>query len=287
MAAIADFEIKRTRKSLISALLESAGRFGKKQTALVDGDERKLSYGEVLQAAFALGSALKRGTKKGETVGVLLPTGAGSVIAFFALQAFGRVPAMLNFTAGSRSLKSAIKTGQIKRIITAHKFVELGNLDDLIEDLSGDAEFQYLEDVREKLSLRDKANAAVATVAPWLVAARRNPDDTAVILFTSGTEGDPKGVVLSHAALLANVEQVKSHIELFDNDILFNPLPTFHCFGLTVGAIMPMLIGIKSVLQPKPAAAARNSKAHPQFRVYHSARHRHIHFTICARGRPR
>ena len=252
MAAIADFEVKNTRKSLISALLRAAGRFGRRQTALVDGDERKLSYGEVLQAAFALGSALKKGTRKGETVGVLLPTGAASVIAFFALQAYGRVPAMLNFTAGSRSLKSAIKTGEMKRVITAHRFVELGNLDELINELSTDADIVYLEDVREKMSLRDKANAAVATVAPFLVAARRKPDDTAVILFTSGTEGDPKGVVLSHAALLANVEQVKSHIELFESDILFNPLPTFHCFGLTVGAIMPMLIGIQSVLHPSP-----------------------------------
>ena len=252
MAAIADFDVRRTRKSLMSALLQAKGRYGGKRDILVDGDERKLSYGEVLQGAYALGSALRKGTSKGEAVGVLLPTGVASVIAFFALQAYGRVPAMLNFTSGARSLLSAVRTGEMKRIVTAHKFVELGNLGSLIDELSKEVEIVYLEDVREKLTLRDKANAAVAMFAPFLVTSKRRPDDTAVILFTSGTEGDPKGVVLSHSQLLANVEQVRAHIELHETDVLFNPLPTFHCFGLTVGAVLPMMIGIKTVLHPSP-----------------------------------
>ena len=252
MAAVADFNLRPTRTSLISALVRSARRFGAKRAAIVDGDERKLTYGEILTAAFALGSALRKGTKRAESVGVLLPTGAGSIIAFYALQAYGRVPAMLNFTAGVRNLKSALKTAEVKKVVTAHKFVELGKLEPLIKELSEDVEFIYLEDVREKLSLRDKLNAAVARVLPGLVAVRRHPDAPAVVLFTSGTEGDPKGVVLSHSALLANVEQVRCHIELHDTDIVFNPLPTFHCFGLTVGALMPLVLGIKTVLHPTP-----------------------------------
>jgi acyl-[acyl-carrier-protein]-phospholipid O-acyltransferase/long-chain-fatty-acid--[acyl-carrier-protein] ligase len=87
----------------------------------------------------------------------------------------------------------------------------------------------------------------------WAVKSWPHHDDTAVVLFTSGTEGDPKGVVLTHANILANVEQVRAHIDLYPGkDVLFNPLPTFHCFGLTVGAVMPLLVGIKAVCHPSP-----------------------------------
>ncbi len=106
--------------------------------------------------------------------------------------------------------------------------------------------------MREKLSLVDKIFAAVGTFVPSLVASNALHSTPAVILFTSGTEGEPKGVALSHANLLANVEQVRAHIALYPTDILFNPLPTFHCFGLTVGSLMPLILGIKVVTHPTP-----------------------------------
>lgn len=248
----ADFQLKRTRRPLIAALAAAARRYGRAKPIIIDTDERKLTYKDVLQGVFALGSALRKGTRRGEAVGVLLPTGAPSVLTFFGLSAYGRVPAMLNFTAGARSLLSAVKTGEMKRVVTARRFIELANLQELADALSKQVDLVYLEDVRAGLTLRDKVNAAIGSALPALVAARQRPDDAAVILFTSGTEGEPKGVVLSHAALLANVEQVCAHIDLFETDTLFNPLPTFHCFGLTVGAVLPMMIGITSVLHPTP-----------------------------------
>ncbi len=246
------FNVKSSMTNVFSALMKAKRRYGKNREILVDGDERVLTYDAITKAAFALGHALKKGTKKGESVGILLPTGAGAVIAFFAVHAYGRIPAMLNFTSGARSLQAACRAGEIKRIITAHKFVELGKLDGLIEEMKGSAEIVYLEDVRENLGLLSKLHAAVGSIAPWLVQSHPKPDDTCVILFTSGTEGDPKGVVLSHQNIVANVEQVRSHIELTTDDIIFNPLPTFHCFGLTVGALMPLYLGIKEVLHPSP-----------------------------------
>ncbi len=249
---IVPFEVDRAYKPVFRALTQARSKFGGKRAALVDGDERVLTYDEIVRASLALGHALKAGTRAGEAVGVMLPSGAGAVIAFFAVSAYGRVPAMLNFTAGAAAIKAALQMAQIKRIVTAHKFIELGKFEALIDELKDSVEIVYLEDVREKLTIFDKAFAAVGQFLPGAVTARPAHATPAVILFTSGTEGDPKGVALSHLNILSNVEQVRSHIALYESDILFNPLPTFHCFGLTVGVVMPLLLGIKVVLHPTP-----------------------------------
>lgn len=247
------FRRERTRISVFSALVRASREFGARRTIIVDGDERELSYKEIMRAAFGLGSALKKGTRTGDAIGVLLPTGVGTTVAFYALSAYGRVPAMLNFTAGARNLKAALKAAKVKRIVTARKFVELGGLDTLVAELSQVAEVIYLEDVRESLSLGNKLAAVAGTLLPGLVSAHPGRHAPAVILFTSGTEGEPKGVVLSHENIMANVEQVRAHIGLSpETDILFNPLPTFHCFGLTVGMVLPIVAGIKVLFHPSP-----------------------------------
>jgi acyl-[acyl-carrier-protein]-phospholipid O-acyltransferase/long-chain-fatty-acid--[acyl-carrier-protein] ligase len=249
---LAPYDQARAQGTLFGALLNAAKVHGPKRAILVDGDGRQLTYVELQLAAFALGHALKKGTRKGESVGVLLPTGIGSVIAMFALTAYGRVAAMLNFTAGLQSLQTALSTAKISRIVTAHRFIELGKFQTLEAELKARAQLIYLEDVRAGLSLFDKASAAVGSVLPGAIMARQKPEAPAVILFTSGTEGEPKGVVLSHANILANVEQVRAHIPFATSDIVFNPLPTFHSFGLTVGVLMPLYLGIRSVLHPTP-----------------------------------
>ncbi len=246
------FDTNRTHKPVFHALIDARSKFGSDRPALIDGDERVLTYEEIIRAALALGHALKKGTKSGENVGIMLPTGAGSVIAFFAVSAYGRVPAMLNFTSGLAGIRSALKTAKIKRVVTARRFVELAKAEAIVEAMQGHYDIVYLEDVRENLSIVDKAFAAVGTFIPSLVASNVMHSTPAVILFTSGTEGEPKGVALSHGNLLANVEQVRAHLPLFETDILFNPLPTFHCFGLTVGSLMPLLLGIKIVCHPTP-----------------------------------
>lgn len=251
----APFDLKRIRKSVFASMLESKSRFGGKRIAAIDADGREVSFNDLSKAAFALGHALKAGTEPGEAIGVLLPTGVGAIISFYALTAYGRVPAMLNFTAGERALKAACTACKAKKIITAHRFIELGELEDLEAELKKDHELIYLEDVRENLSLMDKVAAAVGSVLPGLVRSHPDPDSPAVYLFTSGTEGDPKGVVLSHANLLANVEQVRDHIKILPTDILFNPLPTFHCFGLTGGVLVPIGLGVPAICHPTPLQA--------------------------------
>ncbi len=259
------FDMVRTKKSLFQALGDARAAYGGKRPIVVDGDERVLTYDDIFRAALALGHALKKGTKARDAVGIMLPTSAAAVISFFAVSAFNRIPAMLNFTSGSAGIISALSTAKIKRVVTARRFIELAKLDSLVAELSNAVEIVYLEDVREKLGLMDKLTAGVGQYLPGLVSSSSAPEEMAVVLFTSGTEGQPKGVALSHANILANVEQVRAHIALYPNDVMFNPLPTFHCFGLTVGAIMPLLLGLKSIYHPtplQPHEIVRRIKAH-------------------------
>ncbi len=243
---------RRSRRAIFQAYLENARREKSDKVVITDGDGRKLTHKDITQGAFALGGALARMTEKNERVGVLLPTSAGAVIGLFALLSRGRVPAMLNFTSGSKNLLAACKAAEVTKIISSKKFVELGGLEKLIGELSAVVEVIYLEDVREQIKPRDKALALLGPVFPSVLAATPNPEDPGVILFTSGTEGAPKGVVLSHQNIIANIEQISAHVELLPTDIFFNPLPTFHCYGLTAGALWPILNGYPVVFHPSP-----------------------------------
>src|SRR5947209_5650215 len=145
---IVPFELPRAQKSLFQALTDARSAYGGATTALVDGDERALSYDEVVKGALALGHALREGTRRGEAVAIMLPSGAAAVIAFFGVSAYGRIPAMLNFTAGAQAIRAALKMTKVRRIVTARRFVELAKLDGLISDLRHEAEIVWLEDVR-------------------------------------------------------------------------------------------------------------------------------------------
>ncbi len=248
------FKESRAHISVFGALVRARKDFGGKRDAIIDADDRVLTYTDMIRASFALGSALKSSTNAREKIGILLPTGAGSILSFFALQTIGRIPAMLNFTAGEHNLIAAFKAAQVTKVITAKKFIKIGQLEPLIEKLSPHVEFIYLEDVRDNMTAKNKIVAVLGSAFPSLMAAKVSWKKTAVILFTSGTEGDPKGVALSHGNLVANTEQIVAHIdELYpDTDVAFNPLPTFHCFGLTGGALFPLFAGIKVALYPSP-----------------------------------
>jgi acyl-[acyl-carrier-protein]-phospholipid O-acyltransferase/long-chain-fatty-acid--[acyl-carrier-protein] ligase len=249
---VCPFDISSADKSVFRAFAAARSKFGGKRICVVDVDDSPRSYDDIMRGALALGHALKGGTRLGECVGVMLPTGAGAIATFMALAAYGRVPAMLNFTAGAAAVTSAIRTAKVKRVATARRLIEGAGLQPLVQEISRVADVVYLEDIRDRLTFVDKAAAAIGQFVPSLVSRNPPADSPAVILFTSGTEGEPKGVALSHRNLLANVEQVRVHLELFPSDVLLNPLPAFHCFGLTVGSLMPPLLGLKVVCHPTP-----------------------------------
>lgn len=246
------FDPRSSRRSVFDALLDASAAYGAKKQILEDQERNPLTYTDLIRASFALGRKIAAMTQAGERVGVMLPASAGVVVTFFALHAFGRVPTMLNFTSGIRNLKAACAAAGVKRVLTSHRFVEQGKLHDLTDALEEIASVTYLEDVREKLNLADKAFAAAAGLLPRRFRVATKPDDPGVILFTSGSFGAPRGVILSQANLIANVEQVAAHIDLDPDWVMFNPLPTFHCFGLTGGVLLPLLTGMKAFQYPSP-----------------------------------
>ncbi len=247
-----EFNVADTQTTLFDALLDAARKYGAKRPILEDQERNPLSYTDLIRAAFALGGKIADLTSPGETVGLLMPSSSAGVVTVFGLHAYGRIPAMLNFTAGLRNLRAAVKLASVKRVVTSRRFIEQGKLHDLIDALEERCEITYLEDVRASLKTSDRLVALVASLFPRRVRAKLKPTDPGVILFTSGSFGAPRGVVLSHANIIANVAQVAAHIDLDPDWVLFNPLPIFHCFGLTAGVMLPILTGMKAFEYPSP-----------------------------------
>ena len=246
------FDPSAYRHGLFEALIAARERHGGKTPIIEDQDRRILSYTDLIRAAFALGRRLSRITAPGEHVGVLLPTSLGAAATFFALHAIGRVPVMLNFSAGPRNVRSACAAAGVKRVLTSRRFIAQGRLEELIEDLEASTAVTWLEDLRKEIGAADRAYALLAAALPRRFAAKPDPDAAAVILFTSGSFGAPKGVVLTHANLLCNVAQVADHIALDPEWVWFNPLPVFHSFGLTGGLLVPLLNGLRAFHYPSP-----------------------------------
>jgi len=246
------FDSAQAQSSIFDALLTAARTHGLKKPILEDQERNPLTYLDLIRGSFALGRKISAFTKKGERVGVMLPSSVGGIVTFFALHAFGRIPTMLNFTAGIRNLKAACDLAGIKTVLTSHRFVEQGKLHDLIDALEDKAHVVYLEDVRKTVGLSDKLFAAAAGALPKQFRVPVSPSEPGVILFTSGSFGAPRGVVLSNANLVANCRQINQHIPLDTNWVFFNPLPIFHVFGLTGGALLPLLTGLKTVQYPSP-----------------------------------
>lgn len=246
------FDSATAQSTVFDALIAASRKYGQKKLILEDQERNPLSYLDLIRGAFALGKKIAAFTKKGERVGVMLPSSVGGVVTFFALHAFGRVPCMLNFTAGIRNLKAACELAGVKTVLTSHRFVEQGKLHDLIDALETLTNVVYLEDVRKTVGLSDKLFAAAAGALPKQFRMPLDPSEPGVILFTSGSFGAPRGVVLSHSNLVANARQIEGLFPMNRDWVWFNPLPIFHCFGLTAGALLPILGGMKSIQYPSP-----------------------------------
>jgi acyl-[acyl-carrier-protein]-phospholipid O-acyltransferase / long-chain-fatty-acid--[acyl-carrier-protein] ligase len=252
---IGRYEEPRADETLLSGMLAARGSFGGSREIIEDQDRTSLPYDRLLLGAMVLGRKLCEGTAERENVGVLLPNVNAVVVTMFGLLFRNRVPVMLNFTAGIRNLASACETARITTIITARKFIENAKLDDVVAALGEGRRIVWLDDVRETIGTLDKIRGVIdAKLRLRSLAAKVRRDDPAVILFTSGSEGKPKGVVLTHGNILANSRQIAAHGAGFlkDEDIIFNPLPVFHSYGLTAGLMMGLMTGRKVVLYPSP-----------------------------------
>jgi acyl-[acyl-carrier-protein]-phospholipid O-acyltransferase/long-chain-fatty-acid--[acyl-carrier-protein] ligase len=209
---------------------------------------RRLLVGADLIAA-QLASLLARDTAR---VGVLLPNVNGTPVTLLALWSLGKVPALLNYSTGAAIMLACARLAGLKQIITSRVFIERARLD--VAPLAGAGiELLYLEDLRLRISSAAKLAALLRQrFSPGLTCAAVDRGATAAILFTSGSEGVPKGVELTHRNILANVRQMLAVTDMTDRDRLFNALPLFHSFGLTVGLLLPLVRGMYSFIYPSP-----------------------------------
>jgi acyl-[acyl-carrier-protein]-phospholipid O-acyltransferase/long-chain-fatty-acid--[acyl-carrier-protein] ligase len=250
------FQASKYRQTLFQSLLDAKVTHGSSRVIAEDIKRAPITYDGLITKCFVLGKSISNITQPGEYVGVLLPNMVSTIVTFFALQAYGRVPAMLNFSVGKRNLLSACETACIKTVFTSRKFVETAKLEEAAQAMEeAGVRLIYLEDFAKTIGLLDKAFGFMAGFFPQSyfskVCPNKNPDSPAVVLFTSGSEGTPKGVVLSHSNILANRYQTGARLDFGPNDVIFNAMPVFHSFGL-IGTIIPILSGAKVFFYPSP-----------------------------------
>lgn len=238
--------------TLFEAFLDAISIYGRKTPLIEDMRQTEETYGELLKKSLALGRLASKVTKPHENVGVLMPNVTNTICLIFGMSALGRIPAMLNYTAGSAGIQNACTVATINTIISSREFVKVAKLEEIVAGLQN-VKIIYLEDLRATFSLLDKVwLMGFALWLPRLAAIKSKPSDPAAVLFTSGSEGKPKGVVHSHSSILANIAQIKSVIDFSIQDKFMMVLPLFHAFGFTCGAIMPLVTGTRLFVYPSP-----------------------------------
>jgi len=244
--------------SIFRELVVASRRHGGNRTMWTTCDDRQMSYAQILGRSAYLGTRFNELTEVANIVGIMLPTSIEGALTFLGLQFGHRIPAWLNFTMGIAAFKSTIHTAGIRTVITSRKFVETANLEDRINALAAaSVRIVYLEDLKPSFFWKLRAAWIQFFLtryyerheASWIT---RGRDPRAAIMFTSGSSGLPKAVVLSHHNLLANVAQLRARIDFSHTDCVFNALPLFHAFGFTGGMLLPLLSGLRAVLYPTP-----------------------------------
>jgi acyl-[acyl-carrier-protein]-phospholipid O-acyltransferase / long-chain-fatty-acid--[acyl-carrier-protein] ligase len=242
------------RQTIFQSLLDARTVHGGQHEITEDLERKRLTYNSLIARTIVLGNALAKLTNEDENVGVFLPNSTKTLVTILALQLRGRVPAMLNYSTGSTVMLSACRVAEVKTVLTSRQFLEKGKLSNEAEALMKQVQLVYLEDIAQQITAMGKFKALVQNLTAncWYRKTSHNPDSPAVVLFTSGSEGTPKGVVLSHSNVLANLKQLESRISFTPQDVVLNFLPMFHSFGFTVGSMLPILNGMRVFFYPTP-----------------------------------
>lgn len=239
------------KRTLYAGLLDAISVHGQRRRVVEDMRQVEYSYHDLLKMTLTLGRVAAKNSAPGECIGILLPNLASTVCMVIGSTALGRVPALVNYKAGARGIRDACAAARIKTLFTSRAFIEQAKIECDLAALPA-VTILYLEDLRERIGLCDRLWILWGMLFPRTVEKRRNPESAAVVLFTSGSEGRPKGVVLSHRALMSNIAQIRSVIDFSADDKVLNALPVFHSFGLTAGALLPIMTGMNLFLYPSP-----------------------------------
>lgn len=232
------------------SMVDAADRYGASRIIVEDVVTGPLSYRRLMTGVRLLGRRFEQMSVPGEAVGVLLPNSNAMVLSLLGLISGARVAAMVNYTAGPANVASAMKTAAIKTVISSRAFVDKADLADVVLAIEqAGSSVVWLEDLNQGISWSEKLAAALQWHRPLQPQDASKP---AVILFTSGSEGTPKAVVLSHRNVVANAMQAEARISISCTDKLLNVLPVFHSFGLTGGTLLPLLTGVRLFLYPSP-----------------------------------
>lgn len=265
MIRLAVMESLWEHKTLFDTMLEMRDRCGADKTLSIEQDGVRVTWGETVQRVVLLSHLFSEFTAEGEHFGIMLPNTSMTFASIIAGSHAGRVPAMVNYSMGLRGTLSACGTAKVKHIVTSRRFIAQGKLEPLITGLeAGGLTMHYLEDMLASASLElKKSCAAEAASAAQMPAdeAARAAERTAVVLFTSGSEGTPKAVALSHENFQSNVAQLRATIPLWHCDVAVSVLPMFHSYGLTTSVFLPMGAGMMIAFYPTPL----HFKKIPQF----------------------
>lgn len=232
--------------NLFDKLLDAGRVHGYGRTAAADVGGT-VTYKRAIMASYVLGGRLERILAGEEKAGVMLPNSIGHLVALFALFYLGKTPAILNFSAGAENILDCGETAGIRTIVTSRTFIAKGRFEEPAARLATRFRIVYLEDVRAEVTLADRIGGLVKYLAK-----EKAKGEGKVILFTSGSESKPKGVALSHANILANINQASTVVDYTPRDRMLNALPMFHSFGLTAGTLLPVLNGVEVFLYPTP-----------------------------------
>ncbi len=237
--------------NIMQVFVDAVATHGRKYIIAEDHERKTMTYGTMLLKSHVLGRVLAKKLSGEERVGFMLPTSLAGLVCFLSLHVAKKVPAMINFTAGASPVLSACKTVELKTVVSSRRFIKLAELDHLEQALvQAGIRVLYLEDIAANISLVNKIRGAFAS--QFLQAPKTPASDPLAILFTSGTEGFPKAVFASHSNIITNKEQMLAVVDIHSGDRLFNSLPMFHTFGLSVGTILPLAMGIKLFMYPSP-----------------------------------
>jgi acyl-[acyl-carrier-protein]-phospholipid O-acyltransferase/long-chain-fatty-acid--[acyl-carrier-protein] ligase len=255
------------------AWMGSAKRVGSHLSLADAQGSEPLSGYRTLTSVIAFSRLIRRHSPE-QNIGLLLPTSSAGSIANMAALLAGKTLVNLNYTANLKALHSAIEKAELKSIYTSRRFMKklLQKGIDLTEILEK-VRVIYLEELKEEIGTIEKLSLLAASVLlPTkilfaLFGSRTDTEQTAAILFSSGSEGEPKGVMLSHRNIMANIRQVSDVLDSRHEDVVMASLPLFHAFGLTVTGLMPMVEGMPAICHPDPTDAQTIAKAIARYKA--------------------